>query len=101
MKRSSAVPLMVLTLGMDGFASELHADLCPHGCPAGAPRTNDVVVGETYVLGSNDATKFAEWVAYRVVSDSIGLTAPRRWKGGSALSGTETLQANDYRGAHV
>ena len=101
-KHGSAVAfVVVLTLGMDGLASELHADLCPYGCPAGASRTNDVLVREIYVLSSNDTTKFADWVAYRVTEDSIGPTDVRRWKADPALSEDETLEPDDYRGAHA
>ena len=101
-KRASAVALvLVATLALDGLASELHAGLCPHGCPAGAPPTNDVVVREIYVLSSNDTTKFAEWVAYRVTAASIGPTAPRRWKADPALAEAETLEPDDYRGANA
>ena len=58
-KLSITVALVLAsTLGIDGLARELHARLCPYGCPAGAPRTNDVVVREIYVLSSNDTTKF-------------------------------------------
>ena len=89
------------TLATGGLASELHAELCPHGCPAGAPRTNDVLVREIYVLSSNDTTKFADWVAYRVTADSIGRTAQRRWKADPALARDETLEPDDYRGANA
>ena len=54
---------VALTLGVDGLASERHADRRPYGCPAGAPPTNDVVVRGIYVLSSDDTTKFADWVA--------------------------------------
>ncbi len=102
MKRVTGVALVLtLTLGMDGLASELNADVCPYGCPAGAPRTNGVVVREIYVLSSNDTTQFADWVAYRVTADSIGATAPRRSKADPALSGAETLEPDDYRGANA
>ena len=82
-------------------AEELHSWLCPYGCPAGAPRTNDVVVREIYVLSSNDTTKFADWVGYRVTADSIGPTAERRWRTDPALAAAETLEPDDHRGAHA
>ena len=72
-KHGSAVAVVLASMfAMDGFARELHAELCPYGCPTGAPPTNDVVVPEIYVLSSNDTTKFADRVAYRVTADSIG-----------------------------
>ena len=81
--------------------AELHADHCLHGCPAGSPASNDVVVRSIYVLSSNDATKFADWVAYRVTEGSIGSTATRRWKADPALASSETLEPADYRGANA
>lgn len=101
-KRCGAVVFAVASmLGEGGIAGELHADLCLHGCPAGASPTNDVVVREIYVLSSNDATKLADWVAYRVTAHTIGPTAERRWKADPALSGAETLEPDDYRGANA
>lgn len=101
-RRGGAVAFaLASTLGPHGLASELHADVCPYGCPAGAPPTNDVVVREIYVLSSNDTTKFADWVAYRVAAHTIGPTAERRWRADPALAGTETLEPDDYRGAHA
>ena len=41
-------------LATAAWAGELYSSLCPYGCPASAPRTNDVVVREIYVLSSND-----------------------------------------------
>ena len=79
---------------------ELHAELCLYGCPAGSAQTNDIIVHEIYVLSSNDSTKFADWVAYRVTAKSIGPTASRRWKADPALAEVETREPSDYRGAN-
>ena len=81
-------------------AVELHTDLCLYGCPAGAAQTNDVVVRPIYVLSSNDSTKFADWVAYRVTKNTIGRTKSRQWKADPALAESETLEPSDYRGAN-
>ena len=81
-------------------AAELHIRHCLHGCPAGAPATNDVVVRPIYVLSSNDATKFADWVAYRVTRATIGPTAERRWRADPVLAEAETLERDDYRDAN-
>ena len=81
-------------------AVELHTELCLYGCPAGAAQTNDVIVRPIYVLSSNDSTKFADWVAYRVTENSIGPTASRRWKADHVLAEVETLEPRDYRGAN-
>ncbi len=78
---------------------ELHTFHCRHGCPVGAPGIDDIVVREVYTLASNDLTKMADWVAYRVTSASIGPSGERRWSADPWLSGDETLEPDDYEGA--
>ncbi len=89
--------MTILTTPAD--AQELHADLCLHGCPSGSPATNDVVIRDIYILSSNDTTKFADWVAYRVTESTIGATARRVWKPDPWLADNETLEPKDYTGA--
>lgn len=79
--------------------AEIHTFHCLHGCPMGAAETNDLVVREIYTLSSNDLTKFADWVAYRVTKDSIGPSEGRAWKPDPWLADPETLEPNDYDGA--
>ena len=101
-KRSAVaggVAVLVAILTTPATAQELHADLCLHGCPSGAPTTNDILDRGIYVLSSNDSTKFADWVAYRVTASTIGPTAERVWRSDPWLDENETLEPNDYRGA--
>lgn len=79
--------------------AELHTFHCLHGCPTGAPATNDTVVREIYTLSSNDLTKMADWVAYRITPDSIGTSEGRDWQSDPALDPDETLTEGDYEGA--
>ena len=81
---------------------EIH---CKHfflGYPFGAPATNDLIIQDSYALSSNDDTKFADWVAYRLtvheVDGDIGLD--RNWKSEQWLDKDETLEASDYKGAN-
>ena len=60
-----------------------------------------MVVRSIYVLSSNDTTKLADWVAYRVTEETIGATAARRWKADPALADAETLEPDDYRDANA
>lgn len=76
--------------------AELHTFHCLHGCPAGSPGTDDIVVREIYTLASNDITKVADWVAYRVTPDTIGTSGERRWDADPWLSAEETLEPADY-----
>ncbi|HEX8381814.1 MAG TPA: DNA/RNA non-specific endonuclease [Sphingomonas sp.] len=78
---------------------ELHTLHCLHGCPIGAAGIDDVVVREIYTLASNDLTKMADWVAYRVTPDSIGPSGERTWSADPWLSPEETLEPDDFVGA--
>lgn len=52
-------------------------------------------------MSSNDSTKFADWVAYKVTKDTIGPTKERTWKADPLLDENETLEPDEYRGAPV
>jgi endonuclease G, mitochondrial len=79
--------------------AEIHTYHCLHGCPMGAAETNDLVVREIYTLSSNDLTKMADWVAYRVTKATIGSSEGRTWKADPWLAPEETLEPPDYDGA--
>ena len=79
--------------------TELHTFHCLHGCPVGAPGIDDIIVREIYTLASNDLTKMADWVAYRVTPDSIGPSGERKWSVDPWLDADETLEPDDYDGA--
>lgn len=78
---------------------ELHTFHCLHGCPVGAGDIDDIVVREIYTLASNDLTKMADWVAYRVTPSSIGPSGERKWSADPWLDPEETLEPSDYDGA--
>lgn len=79
--------------------AELHTFHCLGGCPVGAPAIDDIIVREIYTLASNDLTKMADWVAYRVTPDSIGPSGERKWSADPWLHPEETLEPEDYTGA--
>lgn len=76
--------------------AELHTFHCLHSCPIGAPGSNDVIVRENYTLSSNDLTKMADWVAYRITPETIGASTSRQWKADPSLDRDETLSPSDY-----
>ena len=78
---------------------ELHSFHCLHGCPLGTPATDDIVVREIYTLASNDITKVADWVAYRITPETIGPSGTRAWAADPWLAPEETLEPGDYEGA--
>src|SRR4051794_7897646 len=58
--------------------SELYTFHCLWSCPIGAPATNDTIVREIYTLSSNDFTKMADWVAYKVTPQTIATSQGQR-----------------------
>ena len=80
---------------------ELHSFHCLHGCPIGTPDIDDIVVREIYTLASNDLTKFADWVAYRITPETIGPSGARAWQTDPWLAEDETLEPSDYDDASV
>lgn len=97
MSLSALAAAAVLTLGGDPTDyAEIHTFHCLHGCPSGASATNDLIVREIYTLSSNDRTKFADWVAYRVTSETVGTSEGRNWQPDPWLEDSETLEPEDY-----
>lgn len=88
-----------LALSSAASAQEIHSRHCLYSCPFGGSAANDVIVRETYILRSNDLTKFAKWVAYRVTRDTIGAEKSPVFRADPALRPDETLEPEDYRGA--
>ncbi len=98
-----AIVVLAMVFTIPAVGQEVHHGMCLHGCPAGASASNDLVVRDIYMLSSNDATKFADWVAYRITKGTIGPTTGKRrnWKADPKLSDDETLEPSDYRGANA
>lgn len=85
-----------------GQHPEIHSEHFLHGYPAGALATNDLVLRDIYALSSNDSTKFADWVAYRIDASTVeGPSISRNWKADPWLDAVETLEPNDYKDAHA
>lgn len=95
-----ALGLTLLVAGIGSATArdtgELHTFHCLHGCPIGAPGIDDIIVREIYTLASNDLTKMADWVAYRVTPGSIGPSGERKWAADPWLDPDETLEREDY-----
>jgi len=85
---------------------EIHCKHWLHGYPLGTPQSNDLVIRDIYALSSNDATKFADWVAYQLTPHEVmgTLDLEREWRADPWLNDDETLEPkptarDDYRGA--
>lgn len=91
----------VIGTALPAGGQELHVVHCLKGCPSGAPETNDLVISHVFALSSNDETKFADWVAYLVTSQTIGTSESlnRTWKPDPFLDEAETLEPKDYKNA--
>jgi endonuclease G len=81
---------------------EIHCKHFIYGYPLGGPDSNDLIIRDLYALSSNDTTKFADWVAYRL--DSAAITGKsikkRKWKADPWLEENETLEPDDYKKAN-
>ena len=95
----SLAACLAALLAAPASAQEIHSALCLYGCPFGAPQTNNLIIRDIYILSSNDDTKFADWAAYRVTSNTIGSSKERIWRADPYLSPEETLEPEDYAGA--
>ncbi len=53
-------------------------------------------------MSTNDKTKFADWVAYRLDKDTLigDVKTTRKWKADPWLDDNETLEPSDYKGTH-
>lgn len=79
---------------------ELHTFHCLWSCPIGTPATNDTIVREIYTLSSNDFTKMADWVAYRITPETIATSrGQRNYRIDDWLHPSETLSERQYAGA--
>lgn len=97
----TAVVVFALVLWGTTAAQEIHSPHCLYGCPSGTPVTNNLIIREIYAMSSNDSTKFADWVAYKVTEDTIGPTTQRKWRADPLLDENETLEPDDYKDAHA
>jgi endonuclease G, mitochondrial len=73
---------------------------CLISCPIGTSASNLLITRDIYALSNNGTTKFADWVAYRVSTDTIGPTKPRNWKRDPLLPADATLEPEDYASAN-
>ena len=87
----------------DASGSVTNHTLCLYGCPFNTDqKENNIFVDHgILVLSSNKKTKFADWVAYKVVKANIGKGGKRKWKKDPKISKEYTLIPSDYKGANA
>lgn len=110
MKRLAFILSIVALLSALGVSAQNRPEIhCKHffnGYPFGAPASNDLIIRDVYAMSNNDATKFADWVAYRLtVHEVFGeLEIERKWRSDPWLADEETLEPSpsskdDYKSA--
>lgn len=101
--------ILALILGINFFYSlsfssqpqEIHCKHFFKGYPLGTPAMNDMIIRDAYALSSNDSTKFADWVVYKLDSISIsGGSRSRIWRADPWLDDNETLEPDDYKNSN-
>jgi len=97
------LPVPVVLHAHDAGYKEIHCKHFFYGYPAGTPATNDLIIRDIYVMSTNDDTKFADWVAFRLDRKTMdrSIKTSRRWKADPWLDDDETLEPGDYRQAHA
>ncbi len=96
---SIIIATFVMAAPVRAADSELTTFHCLWGCPVGAPATNDTIVREIYTLSSNDFTKMADWVAYRITPHTIAASRDsRKYRIDPWLDPSETLSEDEYAG---
>lgn len=80
-----------------------YANVCSSlGCPTGAPDSNDLLERSIYTISNNQQTKFADWAAYKVTTQTIdGPSRSRSWRSDPDLKREYTLETADYKDAHA
>ncbi len=95
--------LVLVPLLAFGHPFEIHNKHWMFGLPTGTDSTNDLIIRDAYALSSNDETKFADWVAYKLTPEetfgNLGLSRP--FKKDPFLDDDETLNKADYVGANT
>ena len=85
---------------------EIHSKHWIFGYPLGVPESSDLIIRDIYALSSNDTTKIADWVTYRLDQDTVTerFSTDRSWEADPWLAPEETLEPDpddDYKGAHA
>ncbi|MCH7747942.1 MAG: hypothetical protein IH939_07580 [Acidobacteria bacterium] len=68
------------------------------GCPDGASDSNELVIRAIYVLSNTPEAKGADWVAFRITTETIGPSQTYTWRTDPWLPATSRLEPDDYTG---
>ncbi|WP_193184918.1 DNA/RNA non-specific endonuclease [Nisaea sediminum] len=90
---------MLLLLPLERPVAEGLDPNCLEACPV-TTGVSLIVRRASHTLSNNAETKFADWVAYEVVPAAIGKSQKRVWRADPDIPADQTLEPDDYRGAH-
>ncbi len=94
-----AIFVCAVFLNVSPVAAQTH---CLISCPQGAPSGNQVVTRSIYTLSNNPVTKFADWVAYKVVAaNTTGPSRNRNWALDPNIDSANTLTPAEYDHSNV
>ncbi|MFN3164189.1 MAG: DNA/RNA non-specific endonuclease [Pseudohongiellaceae bacterium] len=82
-------------------ANEYRISHCLMGCPQGASASNHLLIRPIYTLSYNPDHKSADWVAYRVSADTVGVASSLSREPLDDGYGLDTLTASDFAGAQA
>jgi endonuclease G, mitochondrial len=76
-------------------AQTVHISHCMAACPQGTSSNSEILVRHLYVTEINNDSGLADWVAYRVLQNSIGVASllPRWWQQDDLLSNAAQLES--------
>ncbi len=97
--------ILIIVIGFQSIVyaeGEIHSKHFVFGMPKSSPSTNDIIIRDIYALSSNDKTKFADWVCYYLDKNILNgnVSTNRRLEAEPFLDESETLELDDYKGAH-
>lgn len=97
--RIALLSLLSIALLPQSHAAELRIAQCLHGCPVGSSAENHLILRPIYALSFNTGTKVADWAAYRVTSETIGIASSLSRVAVVDNFVAETLNAADFNNA--
>ena len=94
--RKYFIPWVSLCLLLPDWANaqQVHISHCLRACPTVSPQGNEVALHHLYAASIVPQTGAVEWVAYRVLPDSVGVASllPRYWLEDELLDAEVRLQ---------
>ncbi len=84
-------------------AETVHIAHCQQLCPEISTMNNELVVRHLYAASINPEWGLAEWVAYRVIGDAVGVASllPRYWEADSLMRSNIAFDAANANGTRL